>query len=29
MGPSPWKFEVPYVIADLVVSKGDKIPDPK
>ena len=29
MGPSPWKFEVPYVIADLVVSKGAKIPDPK
>jgi SAM-dependent methyltransferase len=29
MGPHPWKFEVPYVIADLVVSKGIRLPYPK
>lgn len=29
MGPSPWKFEVPYVIADLVVHKGARLPYPK
>ena len=26
MGPAPWKFEIPYVIADLVVEKGIRIP---
>lgn len=26
LGPSPWKFEVPYLIADLIVSKGERIP---
>lgn len=26
MGPSPWSFEIPYVIADLVVDKGIRIP---
>jgi hypothetical protein len=29
LGPSPWKFEVPYLVADLVVSKGAKIPYPR
>ena len=26
LGPHPWRFDVPYVIADLVVSKGKKLP---
>lgn len=26
MGPAPWKFDVPYVIADLMVEKGKRFP---
>jgi glycosyltransferase involved in cell wall biosynthesis len=26
MGPHPWRFDVPYLVADLVVSKGKRLP---